>query len=62
MPQTVKDTELQRRHDAIERTRGRLVPFSSGRSLVHELIAGRRAEARAEDQAEDEARRARGRR
>jgi hypothetical protein len=62
MSQTVKNTELQRRHDAIERTRGRLVPFSGGRSLVDELIAGRRAEARAEDQAEDQARRARARR
>jgi hypothetical protein len=57
---TNHDDRAAARREAIERTRGMFAHLTSGRSLVDELIADRRAEARAEDLQEAEDRRRRG--
>lgn len=52
----VTESEVERRRAAAERMHGLFADVAPGRSLVDELIVGRRAEARAEDR-EDEAQR-----
>jgi hypothetical protein len=56
-PIASKADKVAARQEAIERTRGMFAHLTSGRSLVDELIADRRAEARAEDLDEAERRR-----
>jgi hypothetical protein len=56
------EPEAERRRPAVDDTRGMLSHLASGRSLVDEMIADRRAEARAEDREfEEEAQQGRGR-
>jgi hypothetical protein len=53
MPQTLKETDVERRRAIAERAKGMLSDLAPGRSLADELIAERRAEARREDREAD---------
>jgi hypothetical protein len=53
VPQTLKETDVERRRAIAERAKGMLADLAPGRSLADELIAERRAEARREDREAD---------